>query len=137
MVVFSASSGMIPVTKAQTAGWKVVMIADAMDDDFTPIAPVLGLLSEAGALPELWNDGPEGLRRLMVEAADLVVVDLDIPSLCGMDALLRIAQVASRVPVILLARKAGIERRMWAMESGGRGDGDQAGGWQGAVPVHR
>ncbi|MBE0603618.1 MAG: DNA-binding response regulator, partial [Deltaproteobacteria bacterium] len=65
---------------AQTAGWKVVMIADAMDDDFTPIAPVLGLLSEAGALPELWNDGPEGLRRLMAEAADLVVVDLDTPS---------------------------------------------------------
>jgi DNA-binding response OmpR family regulator len=106
---------------AQTAGWKVVMIADASDDDFTPIAPVLGLLSEAGALPELWSDGPEGLRRLMAEAADLVVVDLDTPSLCGMDALLRIAQVASRVPVILLARKAGTERRMWALESGAVG----------------
>ena len=33
---------------AQAAGWKVVMIADATDDDFTPIAPILGLLSEAG-----------------------------------------------------------------------------------------
>ena len=106
---------------AQTAGWKVVMIADTTNDDFTPIAPVLRLLSEAGALPELWNDGPEGLRRLMAEAADLVVVDLDTPSLCGMDALLRIAQVASRVPVILLASKAGIERRMWALESGAVG----------------
>ncbi len=106
---------------AQTAGWKVVMIADAMADDFTFMAPVLGLLSEMGALPELWNDGPEGLRRLSVEAADLVVVDLDTPSLCGMDALLQIARVASRVPVILLARKAGLERRMWALESGAVG----------------
>ncbi len=106
---------------AQTAGWKVVMIADAMDVDFTLMAPVLGLLSEAGAFPELWNDGSEGLRRLSVEAADLVVVDLDTPSLCGMDALLRIAQVASRVPVILLARKGGLERRMWALDSGAVG----------------
>jgi DNA-binding response OmpR family regulator len=106
---------------AQAAGWKVVMIADAMDDDFTLMSSVLGLLSEAGALPELWNDGPEGLRRLSAEAADLVVVDLDTPSLCGMDALLRIAQVASRVPVILLARKGGLERRMWALESGAVG----------------
>jgi DNA-binding response OmpR family regulator len=106
---------------AQSMGWKVVMIADASDDDFTPMASVLGLLSEAGALPELWNDGSEGLRRLSTGAADLVVVDLDIPSLCGMDALLQIARVASRVPVILLARKAGLERRMWALESGAVG----------------
>jgi len=92
-----------------------------MAEDFTPIAPVLGLLAEAGALPELWNDGPEGLRRLSAGTADLVVVDLDTPSLCGMDALLRIAQVASRVPVILLARKGGLERKMWALESGAVG----------------
>ena len=105
----------------QVVGWKVVMIADAMGDDFTPMEQVLGLLSEAGALPELWRDGPEGLRRLMAEAVDLVLVDLDTPSLCGRDALLRIAQVASRVPVILLGRKAGLERRMWALDSGAVG----------------
>ena len=101
-----------------TTNWKVVMIADATDDDFTPLAPVLRMLSDIGAFPELWNDGMEGLRRLMVEKADLVVVDLDTPSLCGMDAQMRIAQVASKVPVILMARMIGIERRMWALESG-------------------
>lgn len=101
-----------------TTKWKVVMIADATDDDFTPLAPMLRMLSDAGALPELWDDGMEGLRRLMVEEADLVVVDLDTPSLCGMDAQMRIAQLASRVPVILMARMIGIERRMWALESG-------------------
>jgi DNA-binding response OmpR family regulator len=106
---------------AQSVGWKVVMIADALDDDFTSVAPLLGLLSEAGALPELWSDGPEGLRRLTSEKADLVLVDLDTPSLCGMDAMLQIAHVASRVPVILLGRKAGVDRRMWALDSGAVG----------------
>jgi DNA-binding response OmpR family regulator len=54
----------------------------------------------------------------MIEKVDLVVVDLDTPSLCGMDAQMRIAQVASRVPVVLMSRSIGIERRMWALESG-------------------
>jgi DNA-binding response OmpR family regulator len=48
-------------------------------------------------------------------------VDLDTPSLCGINAMLQIARVASRVPVILLARKAGFDRRMWALESGAVG----------------
>jgi DNA-binding response OmpR family regulator len=106
---------------AESVGRKVVMIADALSDDFTFVAPLLGLLSEAGALPELWTDGTEGLRRLTSEAADLVLVDLDTPSLCGMDAMLQIERVASRVPVILLGRKAGFDRRMWALESGAVG----------------
>ncbi|MGE5246963.1 MAG: response regulator [Verrucomicrobiota bacterium] len=106
---------------AQTVGWKVVMIADTLGDDFTSVAPLLGLLSDAGAMPELWTDGPEGLRRLASEAADLALVDLDTPSLCGMDAMLQIARVASRVPVILLGRKGGFERRAWALESGAVG----------------
>jgi len=106
---------------AQSARRKVVMIADALGDDFTSMAPLLGMLTDAGAVPELWSDGPEGLRRLTSEAADLVVVDLDIPSLCGMEALLQIAHVASRVPVILLGRKGGFDRRMWALESGAVG----------------
>ena len=100
---------------------KVVLIADALAEDFTPVASLLGWLSDAGTVPELWSDGPEGLRRLAEEAADLVVVDLDTPSLCGLDAMIQIARLAARIPVILLAGEAGLERRMWAMEAGAVG----------------
>ena len=106
---------------AGCAARKVVMIADAQADDFTPVAPVLGWLSEAGALAELWSDGPEGLRRLAEARADLVVVDLDTPSLGGMDALFQITRLAARTPVLLLAREGGLERRMWAVEAGAVG----------------
>jgi len=106
---------------ARKSARKVVLIADALSDDFTTVALLLGWLSEEGALPELWSDGPEGLRRLATEAADLVVVDLDTPSLGGVDAMVRIARVAARLPVILLAGNAGRERKMWAMEAGAVG----------------
>jgi len=103
------------------AARKVVLIADATADDFAPVAPVLGWLSDAGDLAELWSDGTEGLRRLSDGAADLAVVDLDTPSLGGMDALFRIARLAARTPVLLLAREGGLERRMWAVEAGAVG----------------
>jgi DNA-binding response OmpR family regulator len=106
---------------ARNGAWKVVMIANAQADDFAPVAPVLGWLSDAGTLPELWSDGPEGLRRLADGSADLVVVDLDTPSLCGLDAMIQIERIAARLPVILLAGEAGQERRMWAMEAGAVG----------------
>ena len=103
------------------AARRVVLIADASADDFTPMAPVLGWLSDAGALAELWSDGTEGLRRLSDDAADLAVVDLDTPSLGGMDALFQIARLAARTPVLLLAREGGLERKMWAVEAGAVG----------------
>ncbi|MBP2669058.1 MAG: transcriptional regulator [Deltaproteobacteria bacterium] len=100
---------------------RVVLIADATADDFMPVAHLLGWLSDAGDLAELWSDGTEGLRRLSDVAADLAVVDLDTPSLCGMDALARIARLAARTPVLLLAREGGPERKMWAVEAGAVG----------------
>jgi DNA-binding response OmpR family regulator len=100
---------------------KVVLIADAEADDFAAVAPMLGWLSDAGALTELWSDGHEGLRRLSDGNADLAVVDLDTPSLGGMDALFQITRLAARTPVLLLAREAGMERRMWAVEAGAVG----------------
>ena len=106
---------------ARKAARKVVLIADALSEDFTTVAPLLGRLSEEGALPELWSDGHEGLRRLADGSADLVVVDLDTPSLGGLEAMMRIERVAARLPVILLTGNAGRERKMWAMETGAVG----------------
>lgn len=100
---------------------RVVLIADAAAEDFAPVAPLLSWLSDAGDLAELWSDGPEGLRHLSECAADLAVVDLDTPSLGGMDALCRIERLAARTPVLLLAREGGLERKMWAVEAGAVG----------------
>ena len=73
----------------------------------------------------------------MAEAADLVVVDLDTPSLCGMDALLRIAQVALQGPGDPSGEEGRDRTADVGPRIGGHRNGDEAGGWPGAVPVHR
>jgi DNA-binding response OmpR family regulator len=97
---------------------RVVLIADAQADDSRPLAPLLGALSDAGAMTELFTDGRAGLRSVGRGGTDLLVVDLDTPSLCGLDALVEIGRIASRIPVLLLTAQDSTSRRMWAVGAG-------------------
>lgn len=97
---------------------RVVLIADTRADDFGQMDPLLGALSEAGAMTELFTDGAAGLKSVVRGGTDLLVVDLDTPSLCGLEALIEIGRIASRVPVLLLTREDSRARRMWAVGAG-------------------
>ena len=103
------------------AARRVMLIADSPTDDYGLIGALLGALSEARALAELITDGSAGLRSAGRETADLVVVDLDTPSLGGLDALIGIGRLASRIPVLLIAAEDSKARRMWAVEMGAIG----------------
>jgi DNA-binding response OmpR family regulator len=104
--------------EAITMSGKVVLITDMQTDDPGPIGLLLGALTEAGALAELVTDGHAGLRRAIGSRADLLVIDLDAPSLGGLDAQIQIGHIASRIPVLLLSAEDSKSRRMWAMGAG-------------------
>lgn len=106
------------VCKEEQVARRVVLIADAQGDDLGPIAPLLGALSEAGALTELFSDCAAGLVSAVRGGTDLVVIDMDAPSFGGMDTLATIGQIASRVPILLLSAEESKARRMWAVEVG-------------------
>lgn len=97
---------------------RVVYIGDAPEDDPGQVGPLLVALAETGALTELFTDGRAGLRSVAAGMADLVVVDMDAPSLGGYEARIRIGQIASRMPVLLLGAEDSKARRMWAVEAG-------------------
>jgi DNA-binding response OmpR family regulator len=101
-----------------TVARKVVFIMDAQADDPRGVGPVLGALSEMGALAELFTDWPDALRRAAFGAADLLVIDLDTPSLGGLETQIQIGRIASRIPVLLLSAEDNKARRMWAVEAG-------------------
>ncbi|MGE5247497.1 MAG: response regulator transcription factor [Verrucomicrobiota bacterium] len=97
---------------------RVVLIVDAQAEDWEPMAPLLGALSEAGAMTELFTDVAAGLVSAVRGGTDLLVIDLDAPSSAGLDTLAKIGRVASRVPVLLLSAEDSKARRMWAVEAG-------------------
>ena len=97
---------------------RVILITEPRSDDSAVLGPLLGALSEAGARAELITGGTAALMRIHGERADLVVVDFDAPSLRGMDALLQIRRIASRIPVLIVTAEDSRARRMWAVEVG-------------------
>lgn len=97
---------------------RVVLIADAQGDDWGLMTPLLGALSDAGAMTELFTDCAAGLLSAVRGGTDLLVIDMDTPSFGGLDALVKIGRIASRVPVLLLSAEDSNARRMWAVEVG-------------------
>jgi len=97
---------------------RVILIADAEGDDWSPIAPLLGALSEVGAMTELFSDCAAGMLSAVRGGTDLLVIDMDVPSFGGLDTLAQIGRIASRVPVLLLSAEDSKARRMWALEAG-------------------
>ena len=110
MVYFCADTEM--------ATHRVVFITDTGADDFGPMGSLLGALSAEGAMTELFTDGTAGLQSAVRGGTDLLIVDLDTPSLGGVEALLEIGRIASRIPVLLLATEDSRARRMWAVGAG-------------------
>ena len=82
------------------------------------MGPLLGALSEAGAMTELFTDCAAGLMSALRGGTDLLVIDLDAPSFGGLNMLAHIGQIASRIPVVLLSAEDSKARRMWAVEVG-------------------
>jgi DNA-binding response OmpR family regulator len=89
-------------------------------EDEAPIAMALedGLGLE-GLVVEVAADGPGGLARaLAAPAPDLVVLDLRLPGMSGLDVLRRLRAEGRRMPVIALTARGGEADRVAGLECG-------------------
>jgi two-component system response regulator ChvI len=75
-----------------------------VDDDRNILTSVSIALEEEGFEVKTYSDGDEALRGLSANPADLVVLDIKMPRLDGMETLSRLRQ-NSQVPVIFLTSK--------------------------------
>ncbi|WP_329113658.1 response regulator transcription factor [Streptomyces sp. NBC_01465] len=88
-----------------------------VDDDPTVAEVVTGYLERAGHLVDRAADGPEALRRAAERWPDLVVLDLMLP---GMDGLEVCRELRGRgpVPVIMLTARGDEDDRILGLEIG-------------------
>jgi len=81
---------------------------------------VLELLADAGVAVEIVENGLEALRRLEVQHFDVVLMDVMMPEMDGLEAVRRI-RLDSRwrdLPVIALTANAGLEDRQSCLAAG-------------------
>lgn len=67
---------------------------------------------------ECFKSGKAALERILSDGADLVVMDVVLPDMSGIDLLERIKQVRSNLPVIFIASKSELDYKLKSFEAG-------------------
>ena len=75
-----------------------------VDDDENIVASVSLALESHGHKVTAWHDGASGLEALEASPPDLVILDVKMPRMDGMEVLRRLRQT-SQIPVIMLTSK--------------------------------
>ena len=88
-----------------------------IEDDSTVADVVSRYLQREGFTVETVSDGAVGLDRALADLPDLVVLDLMLPSMSGLDVCRRLRSVAP-VPVIMLTARSDEVERITGLELG-------------------
>lgn len=89
-----------------------------VEDDELIASGVKDSLLRRGYQVEWFSDGAHAWAALANNKFDLVILDLGLPSLDGMDLLSRLRQSRSRVPVIILSARDTAKNRIDGLNAG-------------------
>jgi two-component system copper resistance phosphate regulon response regulator CusR len=89
-----------------------------VEDDRTVGQFVQRGLEEAGMQVELVGDGPEGLTRASAGEFDLLVLDLRLPGLPGLELLRTLRDRGITMPVLVLTAQDAVESKVQALRIG-------------------
>jgi two-component system response regulator MprA len=89
-----------------------------IDDDEALRNAVSRALRLEGYDVELAGDGEEGLARLVVLSADLVVLDVLMPVLDGVTVCRRLRESGDRTPVLMLTARDAVSDRVVGLDAG-------------------
>ena len=93
---------------------RVLLVEDDGD-----LADLLGLhLREAGYAVEAVADGALALQRALADPFDLVVLDLMLPGMGGMEVCRRLREAGRTVPVLMLTARGSETDRVLGLETG-------------------
>ena len=89
-----------------------------VDDDDEIRASLRRSLAFEGFKVTLAADGEEALRRVRDEAPDLLVLDIMMPGLDGLEVVRRVRRADDRLPIILLTARDAVPDRVAGLETG-------------------
>jgi DNA-binding response OmpR family regulator len=102
------------LTSAPAVGFKILLV-----EDEEKIAEfVIRGLKKAGYQVEHMLDGVSGLKSIFKNHYDLVLLDIMLPKLNGLELLQQLRQDSNTTPVIILSAKADLSDRLLGFETG-------------------
>jgi len=89
-----------------------------VDDDEISCRLVKAIFAPEGIEVAAAHDGPSGLDRIVSDAPDVVLLDLGLPGLGGMEVLERARGAGSGAPVIVLTAERDVKTAVHAIQAG-------------------
>ncbi|MGD8324079.1 MAG: response regulator transcription factor [Gammaproteobacteria bacterium] len=90
-----------------------------VDDEINLAEGIRENLEFEGYSTEVAHDGAEGLEKLQTESFDLVLLDVMMPRLDGLQVCARIREAGIQTPVLFLTVRSDTEDRIRGFEAGG------------------
>ena len=89
-----------------------------VENDSNDRSAISGIFIESGHHISTAGDGLSAFEKIVRDHYDLVVTELDLPQMNGIDLLKRIKEVNESIPVILISADARVEEAVRAMKLG-------------------
>ncbi|HKO58435.1 MAG TPA: response regulator transcription factor [Thermoanaerobaculia bacterium] len=89
-----------------------------VEDDVVLRSGLVDLLAGAGHAPEFAGDGPSGLQRATEEPFDLLLLDLTLPRLDGIDLCRRVRMARPSLPILVLTARGSEDEKVRGLEAG-------------------
>jgi len=89
-----------------------------IDDDEVQLRLQRSLLSDQGYAVHSTADGPQGILMYKTLHPDLVLLDIGLPSMSGIEVLNQIRQIDQKARVIVITGYASVESAVMAIRAG-------------------
>lgn len=89
-----------------------------VEDDHLLANTMLGMLRDDQNTVDWLDDGQQALNALPSEHFDLVILDLTLPRVDGLDVLRAIRKQGVQTPVIILTARSDLEEKLQGLDSG-------------------
>ena len=89
-----------------------------IDDEISILDSLAGILSDEGFTPICVDSAEKGLKQIKTEAVDLVLLDIWMPGMDGIEALKKIKDEYPELPVIMISGHGTIETAVQATKIG-------------------
>lgn len=97
---------------------QVPPIVVVIDDDYVIRLSCEKTLEKVGYRVETFSDGAGGIEGIRELRPDLIVVDLKMPGISGMDVINRVHEIDSNIVIVVITGYATISTAIQAMQSG-------------------
>jgi len=89
-----------------------------LEDNLTLADALQSILTEASYIVDVFSDGEEGQYALSNDNYDLLILDLGLPTIDGIDILTTLRKVHNDIPVLIISARDQLDQRVLGLHSG-------------------